>query len=123
MCPIRKVTDIDPDFCAQHLQAALTNSSDRVQALDRFLVRMQRFLDSLIEPGNRPIMILHGVQEFPQQEAMVLTQAPIQRLHQRCSLLEHVCQGQIGQLLGIGFSLDQCMENQSAGFPLQIGND
>ncbi len=118
---IGKWAHIPAHLCEEHFNRVSADPGNRIEALDGFFEWAQPFLDLPVQTGNRPLLRVDHLQEFPQHKALVFVHPTAQRLGQRIALGRHIRQPQISQFLGIRFSLGQRMENTSSRLAQNVG--
>lgn len=87
---------------------------------DQCLVRTQPLLDLPVQLGDPPSMPLDQREEFLQEQAMMVTDMPTQRLYESLALAHSTPQSQISQHCAIFLSTKESKEDLLPGFPHDI---
>jgi hypothetical protein len=80
-------------------------------------------VDAFVEPGDRRFEVGGVVQAQPDQQRVVVAEAPAQRLPQRGDLAPQPALGQLGQHLGVALAGDQGGEHGPSGDAQHVGGD
>jgi hypothetical protein len=110
----REATHVDADLGDDALGCPSADANDRVETVAGLSERRHHSIDLLVESSDGRLEVLDVVERDRQHRGVVLAEAAAQCLAQLWDLLAQARSGQVGEHLGVTFTVDQRPQHQTA---------